>query len=51
MAVDPQANQAYRDTNTIKFATGQQVWVAGLEFRVVDVKDGQLILAPVGFKL
>lgn len=51
MAVDPKANQAYRDSKDIKFAPGQQVWVSGIEFRVIDVKDGQLILEPVAVKL
>jgi hypothetical protein len=51
MAVDPTANKDYFATKNIKFTTGDTVWVSGLEFRVVAVEDGKLILEPVNIKL
>jgi hypothetical protein len=51
MAVDPKANAAYIENKAIKFNAGDTVWVSGLEFRVVGIQDGQLVLAPVNVNL
>lgn len=51
MAVDPKANAAYVASKDIKFNAGDTVWVAGLEFRVVGIQDGNLVLAPVNINL
>jgi hypothetical protein len=50
MAVDPKANQNYILAKTIAFATGQQLWVQGIEFKVVSVANGQLTLEPINVK-
>lgn len=51
MAVDPKANATYFADKDIKFNAGATVWVSGLEFRVVGVTNGQLILVPVNVKI
>ena len=51
MAIDPEANAAYHDAKNIKLQAGQSVWVLGLEFRVVSVQNGQLLLEPVNAKI
>jgi hypothetical protein len=51
LAVDPKADADYRASKDIKFAAGQTVWVSGLEFTVVSITNGQLVLKPVSTRL
>jgi hypothetical protein len=51
MAVDLNANASYEVRRSKPFAAGQSVWVNGIEFTVVAVSGGQLILAPVNVNI
>jgi hypothetical protein len=48
--VDPKANAEYVKGKTIAFTVGQQVWVSGIECKVVSVANGQLTLEPINVK-
>jgi hypothetical protein len=58
VAIDPNANKAYHKAKDVYFAVGQQVWISGIEFSVVQIvpvspatPSGQLILQPVTAKV
>jgi hypothetical protein len=51
MAIDPKANAEYVAREAKPFAVGQSVWVTGIEFKVVAVTDGQLVLQPTTAKI
>ncbi len=49
--VDPAANQNYVASKAIAFAVGQQVWIQGVQFKVVEVSNGRLVLEPFTVKI
>lgn len=49
MAVDPKANQKFKDANTVSFSG--TVWVNGVEFIVVGTDNNRLTLQPVSVKI
>jgi hypothetical protein len=48
--VDPKANAQYVASKALKFAVGSAVWVQGIQFTVVSVANGQLVLEPINVK-
>ena len=51
MAVDPSANKAYQEANTVKFVPGSMIWVNRVQFTVVSSSGNTLILKPVSAKI